>query len=256
MDAITVEDVERHNHALAVKYIEAKKRSLSLGRKTKIRYTILTLGRKAFKKPLDQVTKEEIEEFVEVVRNNDLEVEYAQSTRIDFLKISKPFFAWMHPEDKEFATWIRTGSYQPTVGPDDILTTEEKQQMRARLLNPRDRTMFETLYESAARPKEFLSLLKSDIGFDEDSGSIHIRKGKTGYPRDITLVQDAFPLLKSWIFGEHPLRNENDFALWVDMSTNSKHDPLQQVGLRRFLERMAHAAHIQSRIENGEFLHW
>jgi hypothetical protein len=74
-----------------------------------------------FKKPLDKMTKEEIEDFVDLVRNN-MEREYEQSTRIDFLKVSKPFFAWLHPEDRHFASWIITGSYQPTVGPDDILT--------------------------------------------------------------------------------------------------------------------------------------
>ncbi|MHB1909155.1 MAG: tyrosine-type recombinase/integrase [Nitrososphaerales archaeon] len=133
----------------------------------------------------------------------------------------------VHSEDANFATWIRTGSYQPA--PDDILTPEERARMKACCLNPRDKAMFETLYETAARPKEFLAPLKSDIGFDSDSGQVHIKKGKTGYPRDITLVQEAFPLLRSWIHNDHPLRDQPDLALWVDMSVNSKHDPLQQV---------------------------
>ncbi len=79
--------------------------------------------------------------------------------------------------------------------------------MKACCLNPRDKVMFECLYESALRPKELLGLSKSDIGFDDDSASIHIKRGKTGFPRDVSLVQDAFPLLRSWIFNDHPLRD-------------------------------------------------
>jgi len=137
----------------------------------------------------------------------------------------------MHPEDSKFVSWLRTEGYQPTVGPDDILTTEEMQRMRAVCLTARDKTLYENLYESVARPKEFLALRKADFGFDDDSTSLHIRKGKTGYLRDIVLVQDGFSLLKAWVFNKHPLKELPDFPLWVDMSMNSKHDPLQQVGL-------------------------
>ena len=154
----------------------------------------------------------------------------------------------MHPEDPKFASWIKAGTFQATVTPDDILTLEERATMLSKCVTPRDKTMFQSLYESAARPMEFLSLMKSDVSFESDSANFHIRKGKTGHPRDITLVQDSHPLLRNWIFNEHPLRDEKDFPLWVDMSRNSKHEPLQQLGLRRFMERISKAAGISKRV--------
>jgi integrase/recombinase XerD len=220
------------------RYIDAKKKGLSVRRRAKIRNTLVKAKREFFGKPLSTITKEELEIFIDDLANDGLTESFEDSTKVTYRKILKPFFTWLHPEDKEFASWIRTGNYQPTVGPDDILTADERSRVPEACLTPRDKTMFQTLYESAARPCEFLSLRKSDVSFEADSASLHIRKGKTGFPRDIVIVQDAFPLLKNWIFNEHPLREQSDFPLWVDMSRNSTHEGLQKLGLRRFMTRI------------------
>ena len=236
------------NAVLIEKYIDERKRGLSERRKTKIRGTLMKLG-SVHLKAFTEVTKDDLEEFIDALRDDDLEEEYAQSTKVTYRKIMKPFFAWLHPEDKEFASWIKTGSFEATLGPDDILSPEELQLLREKCLTPRDRTMLESLYESAARPKEFLAAWKSDVTFEASGpATFHIDKGKTGNSRDILLFQDANPLLHKWIYNEHPLKNQQDFPLWVDMSRNSRHDALQTLGLRRFISRIARAANIQKRI--------
>lgn len=115
--------------------------------------------------------------------------------------------------------------------------------------------MVQVLYESAARPFEFLALWKSDVAFEQDTASIHIRKGKGGFPRDITLPQNAGPLLRDWIFNEHPLRKEPDFPLWVGMLSTSPNSPFTQVGLRGFLTRLATSVNLKKRLTPYTFRH-
>jgi hypothetical protein len=45
---------------------------------------------------------------------------------------------------------------------------------------PRDKTVLQTLYERAARPFEFPAFMRSDLEFDQDSASLHVRRGKGG----------------------------------------------------------------------------
>lgn len=114
MEAITIAEPDtQENLELINRYIQEKKRGLSAGRKQKIRYSLNTLGSTVFKKQFRKVAIDEIEEVVDQIRKNDLDREYAQSTRVDFLKISKPFFAWLYPEDPKFVSWLRTGAISP-----------------------------------------------------------------------------------------------------------------------------------------------
>lgn len=186
----------------------------------------------------------------EILKDTKTGETYADNTKIDFLKISKPFFSWSRRDDPGLASWIKTGSYHPVVTPEDILTTDERTRINELCKTPRDRALFNVGYESAARPKDLLALRKLDIQFEEDCAVIVIKKGKGGFPRSIPLLQDAFPLLKNWVFNENPLRDQTDFPIWVDMSSNSTHDPLQQVGYRRFIERLAKAARIEKRVSS------
>jgi integrase/recombinase XerD len=238
-------ELEAFNSQWIERYIDQEKKGLSLGRKKKIRLTLGKIGREQINKRFDQITRDDLEEWIETLKAEDFE----DSTKITYLKIAKPFFTWMHNlDDPNFASWIQTHNYQTTVGPEDILNEAELNQIRSILKTPRDKTMFEVLYESALRPAEFLALRRSDVSFDTDSAMIHIRKGKTGFSRDIPLVGNARALLSQWILNEHPLRNDSHFPLWINMSSNSSYDPLQQQGLRKFMARIADLGRVQKRV--------
>jgi integrase len=237
------------------RYIDECKRGLSRRRKDKIRYTLVKLERDLLKKPLEHVTKDDLEQFIETFR---AEEEFEESTKTTYLKISKPFFAWLHPEDPKFASWIKTGTYHATVGPDDILTPQELGAMRQVCMRaPHNLVRLETLYETAARPMEFLAAWKHDLTFEPNGPvNFHVEKGKGGWPRDVLLFQDAKPLLQRWVFNEHPLRErQDDFPLWVDMSSNSTYKPLGWLGLSEFIERVARAAKIKKRVTSYTLRH-
>ncbi|MGA9940357.1 MAG: tyrosine-type recombinase/integrase, partial [Nitrososphaeraceae archaeon] len=72
------------------------------------------------------------------------------------------------------------------------------------------------MYESGARPEEFLNLTNTDIKIDED-GAIFILRGKTG-ERRVRIVSFAV-LLQAWL-EIHPLAKEKVFPLWISESTN------------------------------------
>jgi site-specific recombinase XerD len=239
---------ENSSKSIIDHYIDKEKRGLSRRRKDKIRQTLGKLERVFLKKPLEDVTKDDLEAFIENLREDNLGEEFEDSTKLTYRKIIKPFFRWLHPEDPSFSSWIKTGTYRATLGPDDILTTQELDAMRdAARKFPHNMVRLETLYETAARPMEFLAAWKHDLIFEPNNGPVtfHIERGKTGKSRDILLFQDAKPLLQRWVFNEHPLRDDADFPLWVDMSSNSNRDALRQVGLRKFVARISAAAGIK-----------
>ena len=242
-----MEGVDSYNETLVNQYVGETKRGLTERRKNKIRFTLNKLGREFLKKPLDSVSKDDLEEFLDDLREDD---EFADSTKVTYRKILKPFFKWLHQDEPDFSTWIRTGQYGATVSPEDVLTADERSRLvEICTLKPRDIAMFAALYESAARPKEFMALWKHDVTFEQNGpATMHIEKGKTGRPRDILLFQDAGPLLHKWIFNDHPLRAQDDFPLWVDMSRGSQHDALVQQGLRKWMDRIVEAAHIKKRV--------
>jgi integrase/recombinase XerD len=261
VQAVSVSEpaISQRNLELIERYIREEKHGISPKRRNKYHHAIVVIARN-LEKNFRQITKDDLQDFVDALKGDDIvnpktDLPYEHSTKVDFLKIGKAFFKWLHPEDKEWAIWIKTGSYYAVVGPEDILTTDERTRLYEVCKTPRDRALFQGLYESAARPFEFLALNKSDVEFDQDSASFHVRRGKGGFSRTITLVQNAHPLLRNWIFNEHPLRREGDFPLWVDMSSNTSHERLQQVGLRRFVERIASAAHLNKKITPYTFRH-
>ena len=233
-------EIEAFNSQWIERYIDAEKRGVSKSTKKKIREKLGKIGREHINKRFDEVSKDDLEEWVEYLKS---EGDYAEATKTTYLKVAKPFFIWMHKQDDpSFASWIKPGNYRTKITANDIWTDDEMNAMRSVLKSPRDKAMFETLYESALRPMEFLALSKRDLEFDEVSIMIHVQKGKTGFPRDIGLLGNARPLLTQWVKNEHPLRNDSQFPLWVDMSSNSDYLPLQNLGLRKFTRRIAEEA--------------
>jgi site-specific recombinase XerD len=64
------------------------------------------------------------------------------------------------------------------------------------------------MYESGARPEEFLRLTNLDMKVDS-KGAVLILGGKTGERRIISFVK----LLQQWL-QVHALRSQNQYPLW------------------------------------------
>jgi hypothetical protein len=64
-------DADLYNEKVVDEYIGETKRGLTDRRKTKVRLTLNKLGREFLKKPLDAVTKDDLEEFLDELRDGD-----------------------------------------------------------------------------------------------------------------------------------------------------------------------------------------
>jgi integrase/recombinase XerD len=88
------------------------------------------------------------------------------------------------------------------------------------------------MYESGARPEEFMRLTNIDIKFDKN-GSIFFLRGKTG-ERRVRIVSFA-KLLQQWL-EIHPLNYQSQFPLWISEATNYKNEPLGLRGAQKIIE--------------------
>lgn len=193
----------------------------------------------------ESVTKRDLMDYVAGINSS----EYAINTKRDYRLISKKFFLWLR--DRDFVSWIRIGSVKTRIGPEDILTKDELDQLRFACKGLRDKAMLETIYETACRPHEFLSIRKTDVSFDDYGATVYIQTGKTG-PRRVRVIQAA-PLLANWI-ANHPVK-DRDALLWVDLSPATSYRVLGWIGLQRLVRRAGKAANIQKRVHPYIFRH-
>jgi len=230
------------NEQLIVEFIESLG-VLSPSRIRKYRYTLGRISKRVG--PFESVTIPDLKDYIREVNSSD----YEQWTKRDYRLFTKKFFVWLR--GKEFVEWIKLGHVKSTVGPEDILTQDELIRLKNACTQLRDKALIETLYETACRPQEFLGLKKGNIVFDDKIARVHVEKGKTG-PRSI-LVVNATPLLANWI-ANHPLKSK-DAPLWVDLSPNTRYEPLRWIGLRRLVQRIAKSANLDKDIYPYLFRH-
>ncbi len=216
---------------------------LSQPRRKKYRVTLGKVSRELGE--FTDVDKKKLKDYI--IKKNESPL--SEHTKRDYKIVLKKFFGWLR--DHEFVSWIKVGIVKATVGPDDILTADELDRLRYQCRTIRDKALIETLYESALRPHELLSLTKNNITFDDDITAIYIQKGKTG-PRRVPVIH-AGPLLANWI-ENHPLK-DRDAPLWVDMSDNTMHKALKWEGLGRLIQRLAKRAGIEKRVTSYTFRH-
>jgi integrase/recombinase XerD len=72
------------------------------------------------------------------------------------------------------------------------------------------------MYESGARPEEFLRLTNLDMKVDS-KGAVLILRGKTGEKR-IRIISFV-KLLQQWL-QVHAVRSQNQYPLWISYATN------------------------------------
>jgi site-specific recombinase XerD len=88
------------------------------------------------------------------------------------------------------------------------------------------------MYESGARPEEFLRLTNLDIKVDS-KGAVFMLRGKTGERR--VRIISFVKLLQQWL-ELNPLRSQNQYPLWISTATNFKNQPLGIRGAQKIIE--------------------
>jgi integrase len=188
-------------------------------------FTIITYIRRfqkldeILRKDLTQVTKEDSKTLVRYLDKAN----YTEGTRMkiksDYKTIRKYVNCGTLPKDVEWLNGKKFYDSRKVIEktPDDILTPEDKDKLFFACENTRDRAIIMILRETGLRPKEFLSLKKSHISFDDTSDSNIItvpNDTKTG--SRYVPFESSKPYLLEWL-RNHPMREEKDYPLWINI---------------------------------------
>lgn len=221
--------------------------------KARITKYVLTLRKIAewLKKDFDEAGREDIERLVRRLEQSD----YSPWTKHDYKVTLKRFYKWLKGDDEEYppeVRWIKTTLRQKDILlPSQLLTEDEVQKLIDSVDNPRDKAFIITLYESGARIGEIGAMRIKDVTF-EDRYTVLILRGKTGSRRVIVVA--STPYLNTWI-QNHPLRDDSNAPLWINMGTVNRYKPMSYPALAKILKVAAKKAGLKKRVTPHKLRH-
>lgn len=185
--------------------------------------TALLLVRKHLDKPFRNTTREDIRNILKWMEQK----QYKKSTNEKFRQILKLFYKTVYGNNEFYPDQIKWFSTKlgkeksgkdPSMDMSEYLEEFEIQKVIDTAPTLQKKAFVATMYESGARPEEFLRLTNMDIRFDSNGGVLMLR-GKTG-ERRVRIIAFA-ALLEQWI-EVHPFRSDNIYPLWISEATNFK----------------------------------
>ena len=200
--------------------------------------SIMLQLRKQFNKPFCQVTKDDMKLLFKWMNNKGYRVETHEKIRA----VLKKFFKMVYGNNESYpecVKWftVKVGkdkkSQERQLDINEYLEEEEIQKIIDAAQTIQKKAFLGCLYETGARPEEYLRLTNLDIKIDTH-GAIFILRGKTG-ERRIRIVSFA-PLLQQWL-NLTPLKHEKQFPLWITEATNQKNKPLGLRGAENIISK-------------------
>ncbi|MEM2751143.1 MAG: tyrosine-type recombinase/integrase, partial [Nitrososphaerales archaeon] len=158
--------------------------------------------------------------------------DYSPFTKHDYKVVLKKFYKWLcgGEEYPEQVKWIKTTlKMKDELLPEDLLTEDEVMKLVDKADSLRDKAFIITLYESGARIGELDSLRIKDVVFEENYARLML-EGKTGSRRVIVVA--STPYLQAWI-QSHPLKNNPDAPLWINIGTVNRYKPMSYPALAK-----------------------
>jgi len=202
-------------------------------------------------KDFDAATKRDIEDLVFKIERSDR----SPWTKHTYKVILKRFYRWLKGGDEEYpeeVRWIKTTlKARDELLPEDLLTEEDVMRLVEACSNPRDKAFIITLYESGARIGEVGFMRIRDVSFEESYARLML-KGKTGARRVIVVA--ATPYLQTWI-QNHPLRNDPDAPLWVNIGTVNRFKAMSYPALAKILKVAAERAGLSKKVHPHKLRH-
>ncbi len=194
-------------------------------------------------KLLRENIKEDIEEIVGKINTAD----YTDHTKHDYKVVIKKYYQWLRGcEEGEYpleVKWIRTSFRKGRLVPEALLTNDELMRLVNATENPRDRAFILSDYESGCRIGEILDLRIRNVAFDQYGARLRVN-GKTG-PRRVRIIA-AVPALSQWL-SIHPLRDNVNAPLWVNIGTVGRYEPMMYYSARAMIRRLANKIGIGKR---------
>lgn len=200
--------------------------------------TALLSMRKQLKKPFGETTKSDIKELLFWMDEKG----YKASTHEKYRQILKLFYKTVFGNNEDYPDCVKwfsvkvgkeKASKDPIMKISEYLEEDEVQKLIEAAPTLQKKSFLACMYESGARPEEFLRLSNLDCKIDIH-GAILILRGKTG-ERRVRIVSFA-KLLQQWL-EVHPLKNhQKQFPLWISDATNFKNQPLGLRGAQKIIE--------------------
>lgn len=202
--------------------------------------TALLTIRKQLGKPFREATKEDIKCFLKWMDDK----QYKTSTNEKLRQVLRFFYKIAYgstDDDKSYpdcVKWVSVKLGKEKTGIDTCMDMSEylEEDEIPKLIECaptfQKKVFLACLYESGARPEEFLRITNRDIRIDKN-GVILMLRGKTGERRVRIITYSK--LLQQWL-DVHPLKNDNSFSLWVSDATNFKNQPLGIRGAEKIIE--------------------
>ncbi len=246
--------VNKKNIKEFVKSLEARGKAPNTIRK--YLYPLYEINKNSWiKKSFGKATKKDIDDVLIKVHSTG---NYSPSTKKAFRLAIKVFYKWYeeHYLEKSFAPneypdrvkHIITGipkRDKTEISFNDMLTREEVIKMAQHTINPMHKALLWVAFESGGRPEEILNLRKSDVEFDTHGTRIYLKGVKSKRP--VRLISSTEPM-RDWL-RKHPLRQENDFPVWVTQFSKKRKETavwtaLGNTGANRMLKDLAKKCNI------------
>jgi len=197
-------------------------------------------------KDFDKIMQEDMEALILDIEKDRIRTikgkPFTESSKVDIKKIIRKFYKWLlgnNDHYPEIVDWIDTYDKVPEVS---ALMRWEVEKMVERAKNTRDKALIMLLFDSGARPEEFLNLRLDDVKIKKDNVRelqpyntelgekdyymIRIKFSKTK-PRSISLIM-CTKILKSWLM-EHPGK-DNPQALLFPLNYGAMRMVLHRAG--------------------------
>jgi integrase len=207
------------------------------------------------KKDFSKLTKEEIQEIVGKINNE----EWGAGTKKSFRVSLKVFYRWLegeenfapneYPDRVKFIISTIPKRERKELSFVDIVTREEVIRMAQKALNPMHKALLWVSFESGGRPEEILNLRRSDVKFDNYGAIVFLKGVKSKRP--VRLVSATEPL-RDWL-RKHPSSEENDFDIWVTQfskrkNNNEKWTKLADSGANKMLKVLSERSNLKKRL--------
>jgi integrase/recombinase XerD len=207
------------------------------------------LLRKQLDKPFREAKKEDIKKLLKWM---DEDKNYKASTIEKMRTILKSFYKIVYGNNEEYPEAVKWFSVnvgkeklrkEKRIDIEKFLEEEELTKLVENGETLQKKAFLGCLYESDARPEEILTLSNKDILIDT-KGALFILRGKTG-ERRVRIIAYVC-LLQQWL-NIHPLKDQNEFPLWISEATNYKNQQLGIRGAEKIIENTMEKAKIMNK---------
>jgi integrase len=193
-----------------------------------------------FNKALDTITEDDFDNLLEYLESKKM-VDY------NYRKVIKKFFRWL--KDEDMPSWVRKVHlpHEDTpVQPSDLLTRNELDKLLNAGEHPRDRALVAVALDSLMRIGAIGTLRIKSVVNETCGALIYMSRtsqnNKTTPPKPVPLTWST-GYLNQWL-SIHPLRDDPEAPLWVNLRGPHKHKAMTYNTLRKLLEGIKERAGI------------